>query len=192
LSKLMFVSCADRPFSDVLRYPRLDRGAQTIRRQRGLAIRTGLFAKLQAVIVVADYASSVSSLGTVLHFLHARICALCRLWVLCSDNAEVLRDVVPKGWYRRIGGRPGPLVVFSSTRDFLADIHRMTGLLVNQGYLGVLRLRRIREDAIERQSGDKQRAEDAFRGALLPAIDASAGWCRTSLPGRRDARFVLS
>src|SRR5215470_6014739 len=36
---------------------------------------------------------------------------------------------------------------------------------VDEGPLGVLRLRRIREGAAERQRGDKQRTEDAFHGA---------------------------
>src|SRR5215469_12882771 len=46
--------------------------------------------------------------------------------------------------------------------------------------------------AAERQGGDQQRTEDGFHGALLAAVDASAGWRPTSLPGRRDARLVLS
>jgi len=56
-------------------------------------------------------------------------------------------------------------------------------VLVDEGHLGVLRLRRIRKDAAERQGGDKQRTEDASHGALLAAVDSSAGWRRTSLPG---------
>src|SRR5262249_55485814 len=39
-------------------------------------------------------------------------------------------------------------------------------VLVDESHLGVLRLRRIREDAAERQAGDKQRTENAFHGAL--------------------------
>src|ERR1700674_2521112 len=43
-----------------------------------------------------------------------------------------------------------------------------------EGHLGVLRLRRIREDAAERQGGDKQRKEDAFHGApILRLADRS-------------------
>jgi hypothetical protein len=37
-------------------------------------------------------------------------------------------------------------------------------MLVNEGLLSVLRLRRIGEGASERQCGDKQRTEDAFHG----------------------------
>src|ERR1700730_9442911 len=43
-------------------------------------------------------------------------------------------------------------------------------VLVDEGHLGVLLLWRLREDAAERQGGDKQRTEDAFHGAL------SFGW----------------
>src|SRR5216684_8582045 len=53
--------------------------------------------------------------------------------------------------------------------DALAgDVRQL--VLVDEGHLGVLLLRRIREDAAERQGGDKQRTEDAFHGAL------SFGW----------------
>src|SRR5260370_35792255 len=40
-------------------------------------------------------------------------------------------------------------------------------VLVDEGHLGILRLRRIREDAAERHGGDKQRTEDAFHGAPI-------------------------
>src|SRR5215469_17352828 len=43
-------------------------------------------------------------------------------------------------------------------------------VLVDEGHLGVLRLRRIRKDAAERRRGDKQQTEDAFHEAL------SFGW----------------
>src|SRR2546425_3684914 len=50
-------------------------------------------------------------------------------------------------------------------------LHALAGnvrqlVLVDEGHLGVLRLRRIAEGAAERQGGDKQRTEDAFHGAL--------------------------
>src|SRR5215813_11907535 len=52
-------------------------------------------------------------------------------------------------------------------------------VLVDEGQLGVLRLRRIGKDAAERQGGDKQRTEDAFHGAL------SFGWrMRDQAPAR--------
>jgi hypothetical protein len=44
-------------------------------------------------------------------------------------------------------------------------------VLVDEGHLGILRLRRLREDAAEWQGGDKQRTEDAFHGALLRLAD---------------------
>jgi hypothetical protein len=40
-------------------------------------------------------------------------------------------------------------------------------VLVDEGHLGVLRLLRIREDAAERQRGDKQQTEEAFHGPLF-------------------------
>src|SRR5215469_9259566 len=43
-------------------------------------------------------------------------------------------------------------------------------VLVDEGHLGVLLFRRIREDTGERHGGGKQRTEDAFHGAL------SFGW----------------
>ena len=48
--------------------------------------------------------------------------------------------------------------------DALAGTVRQL-VLVDEGHLGVLRLRRLREGAAERQGGDKQRIEDAFHGA---------------------------
>src|SRR5262249_13149209 len=47
-------------------------------------------------------------------------------------------------------------------------------VLVDEGHLGVLRLRRLREDAAERQGGDKHRTEDAFHGALLRSAASPA------------------
>src|SRR5262249_477901 len=49
---------------------------------------------------------------------------------------------------------------------------------VGQGHLGGLRLQGLREDAAERQGGDKQRTEDAFHGAsILRLADAGSGSC---------------
>src|SRR6266403_6073028 len=47
-----------------------------------------------------------------------------------------------------------------------------------QSFLGVLLLRRIGEDAAERQGGDKQRTEDAFQWSpILRLADAGSGSC---------------
>src|SRR6266850_6813125 len=64
---------------------------------------------------------------------------------------------------RRVAARP---VFDEHTLDALAGNVRQL-VLVDEGHLRVLRLRRIGEDAAERQGGDKQRAEDAFHGALF-------------------------
>jgi hypothetical protein len=59
--------------------------------------------------------------------------------------------------------------------DALAENVRQL-MLVNEGLLSVLRLRRIGEDASERQCGDKQRTEDAFHGdSILQLADAGSG-----------------
>src|SRR5881396_186278 len=51
-------------------------------------------------------------------------------------------------------------------------------VLVDEGHLGVLRLRLIRKDAAEWQGGNKQRTEDAFHGALsFRLADAGSGYC---------------
>jgi hypothetical protein len=60
-------------------------------------------------------------------------------------------------------------------------------VLVDEGYLGILRLRRIREDATERQGGDKQHTENAFHGAPILRL-AVAGPFR----GICDRRHFLS
>src|SRR2546426_8134753 len=55
-------------------------------------------------------------------------------------------------------------------------------VLVDEGHLCVLRLRRVREDAAERQGGDKQRTKDAFHGAL------SSGWRMRDQAAARERR----
>jgi len=54
--------------------------------------------------------------------------------------------------------------------DALAGTVRQL-VLVDEGHLGVLRLGRIRKDAAKRQSGDKQRTEDAFQGQFATSAD---------------------
>src|ERR1700691_1616614 len=70
---------------------------------------------------------------------------------------------------RQAGGVAARAVFDEHALDALAGNVRQL-VLVDEGHLGVLRLRRIREDAAERQGGDKQRIEDAFHEAL------SFGW----------------
>src|SRR5229473_7661273 len=74
------------------------------------------------------------------------------------------------GFGMRVARRVTARAIFDEhTLDALAgDVRQL--VLVDEGHLGVLLLRRIREDAAERQGGDKQRTEDAFHGAL------SFGW----------------
>src|SRR6266436_8528064 len=73
-----------------------------------------------------------------------------------------------------------PAVFDEHALDALAGNVRQL-VLVDEGHLGVLLLRRIREDAAQRQGGDKQRTEDAFHEAL------SFGWRIRLLPVSGEA-----
>src|SRR2546426_3153137 len=74
------------------------------------------------------------------------------------------------GFGIRVARRVAARAVFEEhALDALAGNVRQL-VLVDEGHLGVLRLRRIGEDAAERQGGDKQRTEGAVHGAL------SFGW----------------
>src|SRR5438876_3363031 len=74
------------------------------------------------------------------------------------------------GFGMRVARRVAARAVFDEhALDALAGNVRQL-VLVDEGHLGVLRLRLIGEDAAERQGGDKQRTEDAFHRAL------SFGW----------------
>src|SRR6516225_3618378 len=72
------------------------------------------------------------------------------------------------GW--RVARRVAARAVFDEhALDALAGNVRQR-VLVDEGHLGVLRLRRIRKGAAKRRRGDTQQTEDAFHGAL------SFGW----------------
>src|SRR5437773_161924 len=74
------------------------------------------------------------------------------------------------GFGMRVARRVAARAVFDEhALDALARNVRQL-VLVDEGHLGVLRLRRIGEDAAERQGGNEQRTEDAFHGA------PSFGW----------------
>jgi hypothetical protein len=76
------------------------------------------------------------------------------------------------GFGMRVTRRVAASAVFDEhALDALAGNVR-TPVLLDGGLLGVLRLRRIGEDASERQCGDKQRTEHAFHGVVL-----SVGGC---------------
>src|SRR5262249_33753365 len=78
------------------------------------------------------------------------------------------------GFGMRVTRRVAARAVFDEhALDALAGNVRQL-VLVDEGHLGVLRLRRLREDAAERQGGDKQRTEDAFHEALSSQL-ADAG-----------------
>src|SRR5262245_65959246 len=66
----------------------------------------------------------------------------------------------------RVPGRvAAPAVFDEDALDALAGNVRQL-VLVDQGHLGVLRLRLSGEGTAERQGGDKQRIENALQGAL--------------------------
>src|SRR5262245_48476597 len=82
----------------------------------------------------------------------------------------------------RVAGRVAARPVFDEhALDALAGNVRQL-VLVDEGHLGVLRIRRICEDAAERQGGGKQRTEDAFHGAL------SFGWQMRDQAAARERR----
>src|SRR5882762_468283 len=94
------------------------------------------------------------------------------------------------GFGMRVARRETARAIFDEhALDALAGNVRQL-VLVDEGHLGVLLLRRIREDAAERQGGDKQRIEDAFHGALSfswPMQDQALAFerrCHSSKPMR--------
>src|SRR5215467_8733528 len=71
---------------------------------------------------------------------------------------------------------PCPLCLLQRIHALAGNVRQL--VLVDEGHLGVLRLRSIREDAAERQSDHKQRTEDAFhRAPVLRLADAGSGSC---------------
>src|SRR5258706_6759694 len=93
---------------------------------------------------------------------------------------------------RRVAARA---VFHENALDTLAGNVRQL-VLVDEGDLGVLRLRRIREQAAKRQDGEKQQTEDAFHGALslLPALIGSGLGAKSTqaVAGGTQARAWLS
>ena len=71
----------------------------------------------------------------------------------------------------RVTGRIAARAVFDehALDAFARNIGQL--VLVDEGHLGVVRLRRIREAAAERQRGDNQRTEGALHGG------AESGCC---------------
>jgi len=78
----------------------------------------------------------------------------------------------------RVAGRVAAWAVFDEhALDALAGNIGLL-VLVDEGYPGVLRLGRLREDIAEWQGGGKQRTEDAFHGApVLRLADVGSGSC---------------
>src|SRR5262249_40635715 len=71
------------------------------------------------------------------------------------------------GFGMRVTGRIAARAVFDqhALDAFAGNVRQL--VLVDEGHLGVLRLRRIRKRAAGRQRGDEQRTEDAVHGATL-------------------------
>src|SRR5262245_47478696 len=89
-------------------------------------------------------------------------------------------------------------VLDEHTLDALAGAVRQL-VMVDEGHLDVLRLRRFREDAAERQGGEKQQAEDAFHedmpfGCLNAQPCRLPLWCatRSSMLQRNRCHCVSS
>src|SRR5215470_12885338 len=89
---------------------------------------------------------------------------------LAADRSLEHGRVDEGGFGMRVTRRVAARAVFDEhALDALAGNVRQL-VLVDEGHLGALRLRRIGEDTAERQGGDEQRTENAFHGAL------SFGW----------------
>src|SRR5262245_41979114 len=97
---------------------------------------------------------------------------------LTADRSLEHGRVDEGGFGMRVTRRVAARAVFDEyALDALAGNVRQL-VLVDEGHLGVLRLRRLREDAAERRGGDKQRTEDAFHGAsILRLADAGSRSC---------------
>jgi hypothetical protein len=79
------------------------------------------------------------------------------------------RDLLlPKLPERAILASQQPLGSYSTSTPLAGNFRRL--VLADEGHLGLLRLRRIREYADERRGAEKQAIGDAFQGAL------SLGW----------------
>src|SRR5215475_1037609 len=111
---------------------------------------------------------------------------------LTADRPLKHGRVDESGFGMRVARRVAARTVFDKhdLDAFAGNVRQL--VLVDESYLGVLRLQRIREDAAERQDDDKQRTEDAFHGApilrlaecgirLLPLSGGSPGWNRPTL-----------
>jgi hypothetical protein len=85
---------------------------------------------------------------------------------LTADRPLEHSGIDEGGFGMRVTGRIAARALFDEDAlDALAWNVRQL-VLVDEGHLGVLRLRHIREDSAEWQGGDKQRTENAFHGAL--------------------------
>src|ERR1700716_1012837 len=123
---------------------------EQLRRSRG----TGILANLVMITrqLGPALASLISTLRRVVHFAADRS--------LQHTRIDECRRRMP------MGGRSAarPVLDEHCTQTFAGHVRQL--VLVDEGHLGVLKLRLIGEDAAERQGGDKQRTEDAFHGAL--------------------------
>src|ERR687888_1947703 len=120
----------------------------------------------------ADAVAVAGQLGEVLSGLVGRHRSVIDL---TADRPLKHGRVDEGGFAMRVASRVAARAIFDEhTLDALAGNVRQL-VLVDEGHLGVLLLRRIREDAAERQGDDKQRIEDAFHGAYLSI--GGSGFC---------------
>src|SRR5689334_11230587 len=114
---------------------------------------------------------------------------------LTADRSLKNGRVNEGGFGVRVARRVTARAIFDEhTLDALAgDVRQL--VLVDEGHLGGLLLRRIREDTAERQCGDKQRTKDSFHGALpffwriqIRLLPVSGGAIRRDRCGRGALR----
>src|SRR5256712_6798488 len=123
--------------------------------------------RLRLAGIGADAVAVAGQLGETLSDLVGRHRSVVDLTADCPLEH---RRVDEGGFEMRVARRVAARAVFDEhTLDALAGNVRKL-VLVDEGHLGVLRLRRIGEAAAEWQGGDKQRTEDAFLGVV------SFGW----------------
>src|SRR5919198_163820 len=136
--------------------------------------------RLRLTGIGADAVAVAGQLGEVLSGLVGRH----RSVVDLTADRPLKHGRVDEGGLRmRVARRGAARAVFDEhTLDALAGNVREL-VLVDEGHRGVLRLRRLGEDAAARQGGDKQRTENAFHGAS-PSV---GGWRLRRWPVRGGA-----
>ena len=150
--------------------PELDRQFRLVRVHHEHREELG---RLRLAGIGADAVAVTGQLGEALSGLVGRHRSVVDL---TSDRPLKHGRVGEGGFGMRVTRRVAARAVFDEhALDALAGNVRQL-VLVDEGHLGVLRLRRIREDAAERQRGDKNRGCVSW-SPILRLADAGSGCC---------------